>query len=127
MLWVCKSGISEKQVDLIELGKNITETIMHPSGIIDDLLGNIYRYYEVLEAMHNKMKKGDKEAENEFYKLRKEGGPPFLKLMPVDEKPLEKFYKWQSYDRIEFRGFLKYNDDEWNDMNELANRTSTAS
>lgn len=128
LIWISKSVVeSDKTVDLGELGKNITETITHPSGVIDVLLENIYKYYEALEAIHKEMKKGVKEAENAFYKLRNEGGPPFLKLMPIDEKPLEDFYKWKSYDIIEFRGFLKYNEDEWHDMNELINRTLSAS
>uniref|UniRef100_A0A1B6KVR0 Uncharacterized protein n=1 Tax=Graphocephala atropunctata TaxID=36148 RepID=A0A1B6KVR0_9HEMI len=130
LLWNCdcliKVKVQNKDVDVGELGKNITETIRKPSGDIDVLIGDIYRYYEALQVIHNEMKKGVAEAMKAFYQLRGLGGPPFLHLVPVDEKPLEDFYKWKKYHGIEFRGFLKYNEDEWNEMNEFANKSTKA-
>uniref|UniRef100_A0A1B6GJG4 Uncharacterized protein n=1 Tax=Cuerna arida TaxID=1464854 RepID=A0A1B6GJG4_9HEMI len=130
VLWNCdcliKVKVKNKDVDLGELGKNITETIRNPSGDIDDLIGKIYKYYEALEVIHNEMKKGVADALKAFYQLRGLGGPPFLALVPVDEKPLVEFYKWQKYHGIEFRGFLKYNEDEWAEMNEFANKSRKA-
>lgn len=123
--WLCRSEIvTKKYVDLTELGRNITETIKHPTGEIDDLLSNIYKYYEALEIMHSDMKKGVQEAKEAFYELKKQGGPSFLNLLPVNEKPLVEFYKWKTYHGIEFRGFLRYNVDEWEDMNMLVNKSS---
>lgn len=123
-----ESNESEKvrKIDMIELGKNITDTILYPCGTPDALIENIHIYYKALVIIHNDMKNAVKEAIYAFRELKNQGGPPFLKLCPIDDKPLEKFYNWRRYHGIEFRGFIKYNEDEWYEMNEYANKSALA-
>jgi hypothetical protein len=122
LLQLTPNYFSQGHIDVFELGRNITDTIKNPAGTADELIGNIFRYFEALRKIHFEIKKDVEEGIKHFYKLEEEGGPPFLRLLPVDEKPLRDFYKWSQYQGIEFRGFLKYNEDEWADMKELINK-----
>lgn len=115
-------GLRYSDTCLPELGLRINKTLSNPWGTNDQLLRDIYVYFEELDGIRKELKKGilngldpTKDLPQQFKKyqeVNETGGPIHLQSI-LDIKPLIKFYRWNTDNISEFYELLQFTRDAW--------------
>lgn len=121
-------GLRYNDTCLPELGLRINKTLSNPWGTNDQLIRDIYVYFEELDGIRKELKQGvltgrnlEKDLPQQFKKyqeVNETGGPIHLQSI-VDIKPLIKFYGWNTDNISEFYELLQFTRDAWDKLQSL--------
>ncbi|KAG8335868.1 hypothetical protein J6590_058650 [Homalodisca vitripennis] len=123
--------IRVKDTNLQELGLRIKNTIEKPWGTTDQLIRDVFVYFEELEGIRKEFKEGIREGlvpqrdlPDQFEKYRqvnKTGGPIHLHNT-VNIRTLIDFYKWDRDIIDEFYELLQFTREAWKKLYALLNK-----
>uniref|UniRef100_A0A1B6KCH5 Uncharacterized protein n=1 Tax=Graphocephala atropunctata TaxID=36148 RepID=A0A1B6KCH5_9HEMI len=127
-------SIRVKDTHLPQLGERIKNTLEKPWGTTDQLIRDVFVYYEELEGIRKELKKGIREGldpqtnlTDQFEKYRQvnETGGPIHLHRPVDIRRLIDFYKWDRDNIDEFYELLQFTRESWQKLYSLLNKDNT--
>uniref|UniRef100_A0A1B6GF68 Uncharacterized protein n=1 Tax=Cuerna arida TaxID=1464854 RepID=A0A1B6GF68_9HEMI len=123
--------IRVKDTNLPELGLRIKNTFEKPWGTTDQLIRDIFVYFEELEGIRKELKKGIREGLDpqtdlpdqfeKYLQVNKTGGPIHLHDT-VNIRTLIDFYKWDRDNIDEFYELLQFTRETWKKMYALLNK-----